>query len=148
MIKEMDGKKWKGRNMGVKFAMDKRDYKDKKSKMSTKNGTGKDQFDENIEIVKADGEGPAEGKELEEENFDDLDNLVMQNVMGMGDDFSFEDEFDEDMEEEGQANEDNQFTELDLGDDENDLDAQGLDESETNKLKIREQDLKSAKNKK
>lgn len=137
MMKEWDQKKWKGRVMGVKLAMDKREYKEKNSKKEAK--TGEVEMDENIDIVPAEGADDTlkEGEELAEDDFDALDNLVMQNVMGLGDDFSFEDEDEED-----EDDEENTFKEVNLDDEEDDMEDENLDEGETNNLKISESSLK------
>lgn len=132
-IRALNGKKWKGRELGIKLSLDKRQYEGK-NKTGAKEGEEPEmegaQFDDSIQVVKAtklreqkekedkqktDGEeggeeeGLKDGEELAEEDYDELDNIVMNNLQNMDEEFEFEEENEKEIdlnEEEDSGDED------------------------------------------
>lgn len=177
MLKEWDKKMWKGREISVSFSQDKRDYVQSQKKPALADisdqplTTGKKN---DIEVVPEDGTKKVKGdskktakepkKELDEGEFDDLDNLVMQNVMGLEDEFSFEDEdegmdeeaADQDQDDEGSGVEESgsedlgQIKELDLftKDEESAKPLTQADKRKVNQEKIQEKDVANKKSEK
>lgn len=146
-VAELNGTKWKGRVIGVALAEDKRQYELKNPSKAAVKATPEDQKndfeDSGIEIVKQDvkvkdlGGGVAE---MREEDFDELDDLVMNNINNMND-YELEDEIGDmdDDEMEGAQ-------EIDLNDAEDEENEQKDEEEEEEEEIETEETIKAKKN--